>query len=442
MIKQSITFNSKNWYFAGYIQFLINRSQIHGCVEQKDQMITVFVDDENTQKLEYFSNLLTNYLPHSIFLGEFKVEKSMQKIIPSNLISKNYNIGRCKFCAEENKSCCDHYSNQQPVMQVVQRKDFYENGDIVAIKPSAVAKICNITQSELELLFSIEKPVVKVTIDDQKLISQTGKHFAKVKVYDDAHEIFGDYVFEKDENNIEVIGVKEKVSVIYNNKFPQNLENLHQDALLNRFLNIKKEANFINAIGVNFDTRNISFFNSKKGETKELLRFQRFDAHKTINEIKEKNQKLYRNFEAKFPDVVQKLETAGDIDFFELICMILDLSEFSFDALSDKSCEFRGNGGMKLDAYFDNSGFDYKSFISSIMVFVLADAKKSHIAYSVFESLADMAISVANQLGKKFDSQNFIMMGNMFANNIFYGRILTKFGIQNPFFSRMFALAD
>lgn len=441
MIKQTIIFNSQNKYFAGYIQFFINKSGLIGSVDQDFNKITVCIDDSSLAKVDSFSKFLTEYLPHSIFLDSFNVENNTQNIRPSNFISESYRIRRCKLCIEECKNICDHYSNQEINIPVSKIKNFYESGDIVVIKASSLTKICNITESELKLLFSIEKPVVKVTIVDPKLIEITGKNFMKVKIYDDSFEIIDDYVFESDDNNIEVIQVKDNISVIKNNKFPENLDNLNSNQLFNRFLNIKNEANFEEVIGINFDTTNISFLHTKGNETKEIIAFQKFELNRVVNSIKDKNSKLYKNFAMKFPDIIKNLESYNDLDFFSTISLILNLDQFSFETLSDKSCEFRGNGGMKLDTYFDEEGFDYRSFIASVMVFLLAESRKSHIAYSVFESLADMGIYVANQLSNKLGTKNFIVMGDIFSNNILYGRILTKFSISKPFFSKMYALS-
>ena len=442
MIKQTIIFNSKNKYFAGYIQFFMNKSGLIGSVDQDFNKITVCIDDSNLAKIDGFSKLLTDYLPHSIFLDSFNVEKDICNIQQLSFVSESYNLGRCKLCVEEGKNICDHYSNQAINMPHSRIKNFYENGDIVIIKASSLTKICNITENELKLLFSIEKPVVKVTIDDPILIGLTGKNFMRVKVYDDSFQDFDDYVFEQDENNIEVIQVKDNISVIKNKKFPENLDNLDSNQLFNRFLNIKNEANFEGAIGINFDTTNISFLHTKGSETKEIIAFQKFEFCHTFDAIRDKNSKLYKNFAMKFPDIIKNLESYNDLDFFSTISLVLDLDQFSFEALSDKSCEFRGNGGMKLDTYFNEEGFDYRSFIVSVMVFVLAESRKSHIAYSVFESLADMGIYVSNQLSNKLGTNNFVVMGNIFSNNIFYGRILTEFSTSKPFCSKMYALAQ
>jgi len=89
-----------------------------------------------------------------------------------------------------------------------------------------------------------------------------------------------------------------------------------------------------------------------------------------------------------------------------------------------------------------NNGFDYVSFIGSIMSFKLAATDNHYLAYSIFEAFGDMAISTLNQLKEKLKIENFIMMGDMFDNSILYSRILSKFAMSKPHFSKSYALDD
>ena len=90
--------------------------------------------------------------------------------------------------------------------------------------------------------------------------------------------------------------------------------------------------------------------------------------------------------------------------------------------------------------FFDDKGFDYESFLGSIISFYLAEAEIHYLAYSIFEAFGDMAITSLTQIQKKFHIENFVMMGDMFANNVLYSRILSKFQMQKPYFSKAIAL--
>jgi hydrogenase maturation factor HypF (carbamoyltransferase family) len=76
------------------------------------------------------------------------------------------------------------------------------------------------------------------------------------------------------------------------------------------------------------------------------------------------------------------------------------------------------------------------------MSFILAGAEEHYIAYSIFEAYGDMTISILNQLKKTFRIDNIIMMGDMFENSVLYSRILSKYQLAKPFFSKQFALDD
>ena len=91
---------------------------------------------------------------------------------------------------------------------------------------------------------------------------------------------------------------------------------------------------------------------------------------------------------------------------------------------------------------FIDDKFNYATLISSVISFILAGANSDYISYSIFEAYADMAISVTNQLKRKFNIENIIIMGDMFENSVVYSRILTKMQLSKPFFSKKFALDD
>jgi hypothetical protein len=92
--------------------------------------------------------------------------------------------------------------------------------------------------------------------------------------------------------------------------------------------------------------------------------------------------------------------------------------------------------------FYSTEGFDYTSFLSSIMSFRLAGAEIHYIVYSIFEAYGDMAITILNQLKSKFNLEHFVMMGDMFGNSVLYSRILSKFQLSNPYFSKAIALSE
>jgi hydrogenase maturation factor HypF (carbamoyltransferase family) len=113
-----------------------------------------------------------------------------------------------------------------------------------------------------------------------------------------------------------------------------------------------------------------------------------------------------------------------------------------YENVSEKALEFRGSGGVKIDTNLIESGIDYADFVGSVISFRLAGVPKAHLAYSVFETLADLQISIFNQLKTKHSIENFIVAGGLYENSVFYSRVMSKFAMSHPFFSKEFALTQ
>ena len=465
MIKQLIKYNSDGTYFAGFLQSLIDESGISGSVSQDENYITLKLDATQQKEAEVFDGLCAKYLPHSLFVEAIESKPLEFAITPSDFRSQSYEIAPCPKCLElltnpasdlylDDAIVCTHYSND--ALQVndtsTYTPHFTDQNTLLVVDSSKVNDLFYITQKELEVLFSIEKPTIKVTIKDETLKELTGKNFINIKapfsiksslVALNAKESEIAYLFFDDLKPFKVVVVQENVTIIEDKKgISKSLQPLDQDETLNRFLNIKHEAGFSkSAIGAYLSTHGISFLISNELGSKKVLSFGEFDLQASLQKMKTdpKRVKLLENFANKREDFAE-FEAMDSQDIFAVVCKILELKEESFEALSDKSLEFRGNGGLKIDMFFDDKGFDYESFLGSIISFYLAGAETHYLAYSIFEAFGDMATTSLTQIQKKFHIENFVMMGDMFANNVLYSRILSKFQMQKPYFSKAIAL--
>jgi hypothetical protein len=460
-IKQTINYNSQNSYFAGFLNNLINQSGIEGSVTFEDRKITLLLSQNDPQKLETFTKLVNKYLPHSIFLGDIETLETKELAYKKPFKSETYNISLCAKCMEklldpasdnylDDSLLCNHYENTpQSYSDANNFSPHYADGStLLVVDSSKVDELFILTDDEKKVLFSIEKPTIKVTIQDEELKALTKRNFIYIKsVYNtksalvaiNAKESGMSYLFFSDTNPSIAVVVQKNTLLIEDTKFSKKLETLNEDKVLNRFLNIKKEATYKNAIGAYMSKQNgISFLVSNDVGTKKVLNLQQFSLEKIFEDIlkDEKKSKLLTNFENKYPTIIATLKQNLNLNLFETLATILELDDISFYGLSDKSLEFRGNGGLKIDAYFNDTGFDYLSFIGSVMSFKLARTDDSYLAYSIFEAFGDMIISNCNQLKSTFNIENFIMMGDMFENNILYSRILSKFQLSNPYFSK------
>ncbi len=467
-VKQIINYNSNNTYFAGFLQTIINNSQINASVSQNNNKIELLIDTNDEKKLELFNENLAKYLPHSFFLGEIETLNSDEKIVPSDFKSDDYNIAPCPKCLEliqdpssqnylDDSLQCTHYSNKgEKVYQdfTIFSPHYSQDCAVLITNSEKIDELFIVTDDEIKALFSVEKPTIKVTIKDEILKNLTGKNYIFIKApYNtrslmasiNAKESGVDYLFFEDTNDLKIIVIQKNKTIIKASRVAKQLEFLNEDSVLNRFLNITKEAGFNqSAIGVNLSNAGISFVVSNEVDVKKVINFQEFNLTTVLEQFKanEKRIKLLENFSKKYPKIAQEFEENSTMNLFETIAAILELKEKSFESVCDKGYEFRGNGGLKIDTNFTKEGFDYNDFIGSIISFKLAGVEEHYLAYSIFEALADMSITTLNQLKSKFNIQNFVMMGDMFENSILYSRILSKFQLSNPYFSKDIALND
>ncbi|WP_373003565.1 hydrogenase [Sulfurimonas sp.] len=469
-IKQVIKYKSDSKYFAGFLQSMIKESGIVGSISQADDSIVMRLDDSNQKAIADFSQLSNKYLAHSLFLGDIQTIEVDSESLESDFKSPTYNISACPRCLERltdpasedylNDSLkCTHYSNEanQEFLDSKYYSPHYSQGsDLLIVDPNSVNRLFVMTAEEIKALFSIEKPTLKVTIKDEVLRDLTGKNFINIKspysvksnlVALNARESEVEYLFFESSDDLKVVVVQDNITVIRDARgVTKELKELDADKEINRFLNIAQEADFLKgSIAANLSTRDgISFIVSNETGHKKVINFQSFILKDVLEQMSddENKSKLLANFEKKFPSIMQELHQNDEYRMFETVASILELKEKNFESVSDKSLEFHGNGGLKIDTNYGDDGFDYVSFIGSIMSFKLADTDEHYLAYSIFEALGDMAISTLGQLKTKFKIDKFVMMGDMFENTVLYSRILSKFQLNNPYFSKGFALDD
>lgn len=474
MIKQTIKFNSPNRYFGGFLQNLINQSEITGSVTQTNNELTLLLDNSDEKKVVEFNELVSKYLPHSIFLDEINTAQTNEEINNKKFTSPTYNIAPCNKCIELltvpsspeylNESLkCTHYSNENEESfedYTIFSPHYSEGSSILITDSSKINDLFIITEDEVKTLFSIEKPTIKVTIKDETLKELTKKQFINIKApYNNrsalaalnAKEAEVNYMFFHSTGDLNMVVVQKNHTIIKANRVATKLEDLDKDPQINRFLNIAKEANFTKeAIGANLSTNGINFIVTNELGSKKVINFQNFKLESFFFGLHNDTikNKLLGNFYDKYPHIEDKLSNTLEMGLFELVCLLLDIENknsqenTAFEELCNKSFEFRGNGGLKIDMHFNSEGFDYVSMLSSIMSFRLAGADTHYIAYSIFEAFGDMAISTLNQLKEKFKCDNIIMQGDLFANSVLYSRILSKYQLANPYFPKAIALDE
>ena len=345
-IKQTIKYNSNNTYFAGFLQNIIDESEISGGVIQSDESIILTLDDRDKDALERFSQNTTKYLPHSIFLGDIDTINEELEIKPTHFTSKTYNISLCPRCLEkltnpasdnylDDSIKCDHYSNSLnfDFIDNTNYSPHYSEGDtLLVVDTSNINELFILTKDETKALLSIEKPTIKVTIKDETLKELTGKKFINIKTPYSIRSTLvslnakdGDvpYIFFKSDKEFKVVILQDNLTTIKDTMGIANqLENLEEDSVLNRFLNISKEAGFIKAIGANLSSKNgISFIVSNQVGCERVITLQEFRLGDVLEQMKadDKKQKLLVNFEKKYSKIMEEFVMNPEYDLFETL---------------------------------------------------------------------------------------------------------------------------
>ncbi|WP_353661407.1 hydrogenase [Hydrogenimonas sp. SS33] len=466
-ILQKIEYRIEHKYFAGFLQYAIDESGVEGAVTQKRGAVLLALSEEDPKALERFSAYTQKYLPHSIFMGEIKTGRKVAKVPQERFHSPAYPIAPCPLCIEEitdpasdryldDTVRCTHYANDE-VYEDVDPTYFsphYNGNDTVLLcDATKVRELFLVTDEEIKALFSIEKPTLKVTVNDAQLREITGKKFLRVKAPYNVKSVLAalnakesginTLFFNERPNEPFVVLVQEHLHMVRDNRISAALQPLHPDPALNRFLNVAEEAGASQAIGAYLSrSRGISFPVLTDRGAKKVIDFPTFDLREVIDGMMQDDtrRRLLENFTKTFPHEAHALSEAMEGDLFEAICVVMGLKERSFEALSDLSLEFHGNGGLKIDMNFKEEGFDYAAMLGSIMSFRIAGAEPHYLAYSIFEAFGDMAVSVLGQIKREFKIDTFLLMGDLFENSVLFSRILSKFQISKPYFSSRIAL--
>ncbi len=96
-----------------------------------------------------------------------------------------------------------------------------------------------------------------------------------------------------------------------------------------------------------------------------------------------------------------------------------DMEQFNLFSL-----QFGGKGGVSIDCGVGEEGFDYSAFYASIMSFVLAEAKPTLIAYSIFESLGEYLSNQAVEILRKSEAAHIALFGRYITNHPFFSRFV------------------
>ncbi|MRI58664.1 MAG: hypothetical protein C6H99_04050 [Epsilonproteobacteria bacterium] len=173
---------------------------------------------------------------------------------------------------------------------------------------------------------------------------------------------------------------------------------------------VAKQEGLQSAVGVWFGDE-VKFALLQGGAMREIFSFGkvRFEGEK----------KVAKRFRERFRDRMEAFES--EKNFLLKAARLLGV-DGDFEAFNLLAHHYGGKGGVSVDCKVSEDGFDWESFYSSIMSFVLAEAKEELIAYSIFESLGEFLSSQAVEVQRKMKAQGVVLAGKYICNSPFFSR--------------------
>lgn len=335
------------------------------------------------------------------------------------------------------KLVCSHIPNglNQNSEEVSYSLEYIENGVIVLSNPAKLDDYFLIDEYEKQELLRFEKPILTVSIKDENLKNSIKKEFIKTKIMDSAplsvlaYNLFNQQIpyffISQKSSDFEVFAHKNRSYIITPSVFSASADEVTSDAKYNLIYNYLKEFELLEKKALIARCSNSSFLEFYLYENEEVTKIADLGQTTTRNILKTlattngPKERLADNIKSKMPELYAKIEarTSKNISIFELIAICFE------DDISELATSFIGNGGLKLDMKFANNSFDVVSLLGSILSYKLAGVEDKIIAFSLYESIADFALHLLGELKSKHQVNDFVLFGDLLANQVFFSRI-------------------
>lgn len=489
-----IDFNSTNFYFKNIIDDIINDSNVNASTKIYRGFIILICNDEQ-KKIEDFFRDLEKKLPLSVFLSgaqvldnfdfdaneeledkdvklnltlltneQIKIILSTNNIDFSNDINKIKEGGVSRF--ETHNGLKDFFLPSK-----ILRQDFEAKGyevKLLITNISAVSNLLEVSQKDLQLLCSIERPLVKLRF---KLFQNSDNEysytrFIYAKIPDDRETVLfadalknngidyllyvNDEVYQdglkvtyNDKQNIVVHGDKTlfpKYDYKLNRKVNSTHDYFEEYGSVYKAILVQTDKQEIPSIGVYFSYESDESaikINVPNGGQKDVIFIPNVinsidNCLEDIKSIDENAVRLVDNYFKKFHLFFEKDFLDKNSDGFASILNILAyiLGMKNYREFEDTALLFGGKSGLQIDMNIlkiDGKNYlDYRKIIQSSMSYKMAGVENSLIAYSFYESLVDFISDNVNSIKKEIDANDLILCGSMFANSILLSKLDKK----------------
>ncbi len=478
-----ITFNSKSQYIKNLIVSLIKENNIEASCEQNSQYIYIITND-NAEKIEEFFKKLEVKLPLSIFMESSKIiekipegtdflqtntikpvlslnneevvkliqnndgsqQSNAKKILNGEIVTIQTSSGECYFAkpSKENQIQLESYSSSV---------------NMFIANTNAFETLFTLNQKDVQLLCSIERPLVKLKLNFQANMqnqySPTNTIYAKMP-YDKATFLLAYEVKElgldallychtnPSNEAIKVGYVDKRVFIIEGNsglfpKYDYTSQQIFQtskeyfDFHGNIFKAVLSQFNkrTTSSIGVYFTTQNnnseIAVYTPQHGN-KAIVNVPNIYLNlatnlEEISEIDENTPRLIENYKKKFPHLFENVnlvfkDSFGFESIINLLAYVLEIKNSrEFESLAfNYSAKSGINIDMKVIKIEGVNYLDYRRIVQSMMSYKLAGVTNDLLAFSFYESLSEFISNTVTQLKDEFHTNDVVLCGNMFAN--------------------------
>lgn len=472
-----IEFNSTVFYFKNLIDELIKNSKIDATTKQYFGYILVIIDDEKEKIESFFLNLEKN-LPISMFISKATFIENFDETT-QELENKNLNINFEILTLNSVKEILNNnyfdflaqivslkmsevveFKNKKLFLPNLKLQNEFEKQNlevkVLVTNSNNISKNFIVDNQTLALLSSIERPLVKLKIEDKNL-----EFFANSYIYtklpSNKDEIvlaqalkeqgvdYILYVTSKDELKAINSGSRniiEKISDDFFPKYDYNLNRIYnnKDEFFSTFQNLyeailsyeNKES--VSSLGIYFSKTNDSFvdINVPVNEKKRVIYIPNIQnsiskIFEDIASIDENTERLIENFNKKFPEVKEK--KLSDFNSFlaiiEACSIVLDINNITeFENLAlNSSFSNSVQIDMKLIKIDNKNYLDYRRIIQSIMSYKMAGVENEILAYSFYEFLSEFIINYSKEIAKKISAKDIVICGDMFANRLILNKV-------------------
>ncbi len=494
-----IDFNTTNFYFKHIIDDLIEDTKIKATCKMYRGFILLVCSDE-VEEIENFFKVLEEKLPLSIFISNaevlehfdydafFELEEQDVKLnlslLTNDEITKTINENNIDFTNDIDKiekggvSRFETHNGLKDLFlpSVKLREEFESKGFEVKLLITNINNISNlvdISQKDLQLLCSIERPLVKLKF---KLLQNAKGEFSNTrfiyaKIADDKETLLFSKAL-KDKGLDYILYVNDEVyqdglKVTYNED--QNIIICGEKGLFPKYdYDLKRRVNsskdyfeeygsvykaciaqfnkrLVSTIGVYFsyksDESAIKINNAKLGE-KDVVFIPNVlnNIEKCIDDIRsidENTNRLIDNYKKSFPKYFEKEFIDKDADGFEAILNMLAycLGMKDYKQFEDTALMFGGKSGLQIDMkimQIDGKNYlDYRRIIQSTLSYKIAGVEDTLLAYSFYESLCDFISDNVTEIQSDFNAKDIILCGDMFANSILLSKLKKKLNTIN-----------